>query len=884
MKLISLKFKAFAAYLDEQFIDFSSFSDSGIFLVSGKTGAGKTAILDAITYALYGKSSGGSRGDIFAMRCQLATANDDTEVELIFEIRGKRYKFTRKLQQKRVNIQSSYNALYMTDDGLYMPFFENPHMRDIEQKATELIGLNYEQFRQVIILPQGQFEKLLVAKSDEKEKILVSLFGAEKWQKAAEKYSELVNEKKRQLENTKVQLLNILSGYGCGSVEELKELLNKKRAQSIDLQHSEETISEKYKSLNEKTEELFVIDEKFRSLSKLMERKEIINSLSEKMNADSLRIERSINAIKIKPSYLKAEETLKQRERRSQELKKQLTTHSQTEEKLKKAKEKLENLNAGKAEITGYNNKITQLESLREIFNNINSINEELKEKENLYKQHRNALNVLETMVKNLELQTDIAERVVLDKYTQYNILLTEYLNGMSGSLAKELKENMPCPVCGSKHHPNPAKTYDTVISQSLLDEKNDELEDAKKNRDEIKSKLEYEDKNLKLEQNLVNEKLLEIEKDRAIIENMKKGISSDISNLEELEQEIENYRLKIQDFENESLNAQNLFSSCETLYTAEKASIEFAEKEYTRICKEAENSECIFKKELQRYNYSSIDEYTESLIPDDELELLQKRVSEYLTEKNHVMLRFEEFEKDLEGVDKPDIESLRVNLKALEEELLDIRGKRTVLSSETSDLEKKINELNKKFKTYIVEEEQNTKDSLFAKRMRGDSGIGIQRYILGVVLSQITFEANRLLENVHNGRYRLLRTLEGSRLSRKTGLELEVYDSFTGERRGVGTLSGGEKFLVALSLSIGLSTVVQSESSGINIQTMFIDEGFGSLDPSSISDALTVLGKIKNSGSLIGIISHVDELKDNIDTQIEIKKERTGSRVVVHM
>lgn len=884
MKLISLKFKAFAAYLNEQYIDFSSFSDSGIFLISGKTGAGKTAILDAITYALYGKSSGGSRGDIYAMRCQLATPDDDTDVELIFEIRGKRYKFTRRLQQKRKKLQSSYNALYMADNGLYVPFFENPHLRDIEQKATELIGLNYEQFRQVIILPQGQFEKLLVAKSDEKEKILVSLFGAEKWQKASERYFELVNEKKRQLENTKTQLLNILSGYGCSSIEELEMVLEEKKTECAKLQQNEDTLAKNYKALNKEAEKLFVISEKFKNLENLQERKERINSMSELMQADSIKIERSLNAIKIKPLYIKATETLKKQELRREEIDKQLTAHTKTEEKLRKAKKELENINAKEAEITEYKNQITQLESLRRVFSDINSLTEQLENKENLYKQHCDMINILENTVYELNIESDAAEREVLEKYTQYNNLLSEYLSGMSGSLAKELKENTPCPVCGSTHHPNPAKICDNVISQSLLDEKNAELEKIKKKRDEIKSKLECEEKILKSEQNMVNIELLEIEKDRAIIENMKKGIKSNINNLKELEKEIEGYLLKIKTFENDALKAENSYSSYEAMYIAEKATIEFAENEYKIICNEAKKSKEAFEKRLEEYNFLSAEEYTRYLIDEDELIKLQRKVSDYELEKNHIRLRLDELKKDLEGIEKPDIDSIRIKLKSLENELLDARGKRTVVSSEIYDIEKQIKELKAKFKTYIGEEEQNTKDTVFAKRIRGDSGIGIQRYLLGVVLFQITLEANRLLENVHGGRYRLLRTLEGSGLTRKIGLELEVYDSFTGERRGVATLSGGEKFLVALSLSIGLSTVVQSESSGINIETMFIDEGFGSLDPSSISDALTVLGKIKNKGSLIGIISHVDELKDNIESQIEVKKERTGSKIAVRV
>nr|WP_243249406.1 SbcC/MukB-like Walker B domain-containing protein [Anaerotruncus rubiinfantis] len=150
-------------------------------------------------------------------------------------------------------------------------------------------------------------------------------------------------------------------------------------------------------------------------------------------------------------------------------------------------------------------------------------------------------------------------------------------------------------------------------------------------------------------------------------------------------------------------------------------------------------------------------------------------------------------------------------------------------------------------------------------------------------MLSSITAEANRLLKNVHGGRYQLYRTLEGSGRSRKAGLDLEVLDAHAGKRRPVAGLSGGEKFLVSLSLALGLSAVVQSQSGGIRMDAMFIDEGFGSLDPGSIADALDVLASVRGSRRLVGIISHVAALRENIDASIEVVKERAGSRLVLH-
>lgn len=172
--------------------------------------------------------------------------------------------------------------------------------------------------------------------------------------------------------------------------------------------------------------------------------------------------------------------------------------------------------------------------------------------------------------------------------------------------------------------------------------------------------------------------------------------------------------------------------------------------------------------------------------------------------------------------------------------------------------------------------------DMRFAKRLRGDNGIGLQRYVLGIMLTSVTNEANRLLENVHGGRYKLYRSLDASGSSRIKGLEFSVYDSMSAKKRSVTTLSGGEKFLTALSLSIGLSAVVRAQSGGIEMGAMFIDEGFGTLDSSSVADALTVLSAMNRSNAAVGIISHVDALKENISAGIEITKTSAGSTLKI--
>ena len=185
---------------------------------------------------------------------------------------------------------------------------------------------------------------------------------------------------------------------------------------------------------------------------------------------------------------------------------------------------------------------------------------------------------------------------------------------------------------------------------------------------------------------------------------------------------------------------------------------------------------------------------------------------------------------------------------------------------------------LEKRSEKYAVARQKVDGDLEFANRLRGRSGVSLQRYVLGVMLTSVTAEANRLLSGVYGGRYRLYRTDEISGRSRKGGLELEVQDNHTGQRRSVTTLSGGEKFLVALSLAIGLSTVVQTQGGGIRLEAMFVDEGFGSLDREAVGDALEVLQGIRKGCGIVGIISHVEQLTEVIPTRLEITKGRNGS------
>ncbi|MBO7662873.1 MAG: hypothetical protein J6U01_05840 [Clostridia bacterium] len=243
-------------------------------------------------------------------------------------------------------------------------------------------------------------------------------------------------------------------------------------------------------------------------------------------------------------------------------------------------------------------------------------------------------------------------------------------------------------------------------------------------------------------------------------------------------------------------------------------------------------------------------------------------------------MTHVEKKKEELSGRPEPDASSFDEREREINNESETYIRKSTELKSVIFRLSEKEKDLSEKHRHYKDNIREAESDLALARKLRGDSGIGLQRYVLAVMFSQVIGEANRMLQYVHGGRYHLFRTDDrGS--GNKRGLELKVHDNRSPEKEGrsVSLLSGGEKFLVSLALSIGMSTVAQK--SGVQIEALFIDEGFGTLDNSSIQDAMDILENVRRSSGMIGIISHVQLLEDAITTKLHVLKRETGSVIV---
>ncbi len=887
MKPVYLRFKAFGPYLNEQFIDFRSLSENGLFLICGETGSGKTTILDAMTYALYGRSSGAGRGSIESMRCNIANKEDDTQIEYVFDAAGKRYKFIRTIKMARKNYNTSQNSMVMQEDGIFVPLHENPTATVIDGTknalgdAERIIGLSYEQFCQVIILPQGQFEKLLVADSDEKEKILVSIFKAERWQKITEKFYDMAKDALDKSKAEYDQIERKLAEFSCSTIDGLQQLCD---TYIISLSENEESIVKATKEIEtlEKTlEEKKKIVEDFDKLEKENNIKSLLDVKKVEIENIKERLANAKIAEKIKPeidSFTNSKLLLKNR---SLEVEKNKDVQKDRQNKLNISNEKYEVHKKESTNIDEFIRKIARLEMLEGVYEEIDELYDARKIVEK--NQSIASLQAKEALEKCNHLREELVKmRDIYAKMSnEYGRAQAIYRDNISGILAEKLRDNEPCPVCGSTNHPRLAEISGEKITDDVLGDleiRNKEMLDKISDyNDRLKNAEEaYSEKGILLER--VNNELVSIVgKVESLELRMDKDIK-DIKSLRELKASLKN---KIESFKKEEENLLNTLNKDREYLAVAQENLKNSQNE----CKKAERDFNIARKNLddsmKNHNIENEDVAIGYLMSSDEREKCHEEIARYnqsvVENETNIKILLEQ----LRDEKRPDVSDLRQELDRLrdnKEKNIELVGNQ---KGEVERIKKTIGDISCAYKKYEATSDTVRENMVLAKQLRGDTGISLQRYVLGVMFSAIITEANRLLINVHGGRYRLHRTDEAQGNARKTGLELVVIDgNADNTKRSVKSLSGGEKFLVALALSIGLSTVAQKK--GMKLDAMFIDEGFGSLDNRSINDAMEVLTHIQQTNGLVGIISHVQMLRENIPVHIEIEKNKIGSNLVL--
>lgn len=879
MKPCTVEFQAFGPYAGHELVDFEKLAARGLFLICGKTGTGKTMILDAITFALYGKSSGHGRDDFEAMRCTNAAFDVTTYVRFTFENNGIYYRFERRLERKRKNLSASYMVWQKDENGTWTALFENAKEKMLNEKAEEIIGLSYEQFRQVIVLPQGQFEKFLTSDSADKEKILTSIFGEEKWQAVAQLMFEEATERRQQLKSLQEQISNSLQEEACETLAELEAVIAQKKERLVTMEaaYQEGACEKQIRALRDR----LALVSRFQDLRRGKARVRAYEEKQHDRAEQEKRIQDARRAEKVKELLLElhraeaaqaerktavraADQAAGQAKQQAEQILLQVTAQQQKNDEIEEKK-------AQKIQLTA---KITDYESIAAL-------------EQNFQKQRKAAESALQEAEQEKQVYESYAPKLVMlhEAYEtdmeEHRKLLAAYLAGITGELAASLVEGQPCPVCGSREHPQKAVRTEADTSKEHVEEKRAEAEAVYQKLQQTMQKQEQEKKKYEEKQRLAQELQLAKEAAYTRLVEMQNNLIPEIGSLAELQKKLQQLTDEIgKDTEKlQSLTKMLEQANNTVAETAAKAELARQEEELTQ--KKQEAAMQAVAKGLSEHGFADIKEAEQLLMGEKELEGMRRQIADYDAGKKAAEEQVMRLQEELGRQQEPDEEACKTELARLEK-LQETYAKETAVLSETirrlSQKADKLAQAGEGLEEKLLEAEQ---DLAFAKKLRGDAGTGLQRYVLGILFSSVIAAANRMLSMVHGGRYRLFRSDEKAQGSNKRGLELKVYDKNSEEHEGrfVSTLSGGEKFLASLALSIGMSTIAQK--SGIRIEALFIDEGFGSLDEDSITDAMQILGSIQQANGLVGIISHVQLLQERIPTKLRVEETEKGSHII---
>ena len=927
MKPLKLTMSAFGSYAGKNVIDFTG-QQQGIFLITGDTGAGKTTIFDAITYALYNQTSGGERNGNM-MRSQYARPETETYVELEFLYRGQTYcvrrnpdyKITKTLKNGRIREQKVPHSVELTlPDGTVFPEKKNA----TDAKIIEILGLTADQFSQIVMIAQGDFLKLLYTKSDERKMIFSKLFRTDIYWKIQEnlrrksmEMDERIQENDRAFEQEKSRIIPLpeseelpLDELVERLRERLKDALKEQNLRRANVEELNKKIT-KYEEINK----LFVSLEKIRQTGKELEarqaeskerRQQIENArkadkvlVAEQQNLrQQQEVEQSAQAI------AKMTETLANDQEMFETLKTQLQ-EAEAKQKREAAdiQKKMLALEQSFPSYEALQNARSEEQQAKKVWEDLGKTSEESFHKKEagiaaLKEQQKQQEQVVEQTKKNWE-QTSLSAS---ESAKHYEHMYEAFLKEQAGILAENLSAGCPCPVCGSTVHPDPAKLSDHAVTEleveqakktrAAAEEKRDlayaAFEAEKTEKQKLAQAVEKEEADFVLAQTIAKQQRKEAEQNYVSLQKTaeqireklvypslaeaKKQYAAMQKALEAAEQEIAKKRQKVSELAEamNTLKGQKLAEE-ENQKTAKKLAVK-TEKEYAKL--------------LEKSGFISEETYHLAILPERSRSKLEREEKEYESQCLRQQSEQKLLEKQVSGKTYTDTTELNEQLKAEKQALKEAEKTymelHTAYENDRSVLQNCAVYLEKGKKLESEDQVIKSLSKTANGRLSGSAKIDFETYIQRQYFKQIIHEANKRLLTMSNHQF-ILKLKEEANTGRKTneGLDLSVYSLVTDSERDVKTLSGGESFLAALAMALGLSDIVERSAGAIHPDMMFIDEGFGSLDAQSRQQAIEVLAELAGDSRMVGIISHVTELKEQIDRKLVVSRTDKGSRAV---
>lgn len=1009
MKPLRLHMQAFGPFSETETIDFTQLGENPLFLIHGQTGAGKSTILDAICFALYGKSADDVR-ETANLRCDRAAPGLECQVEFEFEIGDKRYRVNRKPRQllpgRASETAAKASLVQILNDGSEV-LLEERKVTEVAEHIVRITGLQVEQFRQVMVLPQGKFRELLLADSEEREKILAKLFQTQIYKQIEQELRERASEITREKSNQDEQIKGILSTAGQNTAADLNQQLIKQEPELAALEKQAKQSQESLKQAEHALQSAHQLTQQFRQYQQLVQKLTELQAQASLRQEQETQLARHQQALTVRP-YIQELARNKLELQRGQEL------SQETERQLKQLqvqspalKERLEQAQQAMQAKPALDVQLNQLDSLKDQFSliqtqqtqlqqlmqtkqsseqQIKGLSQKLEQQQVEHKAAQQAeqeswrrsqeITTLQTALKQI-VEDGKKARVIQELRTQAQKLQEQasefeqkqakaqshfesvkkaglqlelaWHQGQAALLAKHLEAGEACPVCGSLEHPQLAYSeHEVLIEQHQVEHARQQTEQARQtwlNEKERWQNLltQFKAKQEELEQALQDtvgllsvqelateykrqeQALKALQQELVVLQNKAKQIEALSQSMQQIQAQQEQLRSQFTSLEREEGVMQeklqqlqqalpaDIQSQAQLLQAVQRCQEQIAQLEQalqqaqvsytkheqelltcqTQIVERAQKNQDLAQviqlktqeldQQLAQVKFADSETCLAHILAMEQAQMLQRGLQAYKEELTASTSQQALLQEQLQGKEQPDVDALQEQFnqgqvahqtlsQSLEEQRFSFRSLSNAAKS-LAQIQSQQQALEQQYRVLgTMSDVANGKN---AER------ITLQRFVLAVILEEVLENASQRLQYLSDGRYDLVRSQTVK--AKKSGLDIDVFDVYSGQTREASTLSGGESFLASLALALGLSDVVQQRSGGIKLDTLFIDEGFGSLDQGTLELAINSLLDLRSSGRMIGIISHVSELKEQIHLGIEVKSNPTGSHIVMH-
>jgi DNA repair protein SbcC/Rad50 len=1013
MKPIRLEMQAFGPFAHREVLDLDRVADRQLVLIHGPTGSGKTTLLDAICFALFGDTSGAERLGK-QMRCSYAAPERLTYVRFDFRLGPRRFRVRREPEQERPKLRGEGVTVHKHAATLWETTEAAPEQEgrlvatgtaEVAAAVQTLVGFDANQFRQVVVLPQGRFRQFLVAGADEKEKILETLFRTQDYARVA----DVLHDRAREVEDRIRELQGRRTEQLAAADAESNEMLEAALLRAVEqLALARGVVPQRAKARDEalvKLEQGRAMQTKLdelaaarSALARLQEGEEHIKLQRGKLAAArvaeplvplleakkqreqeavaeaSRRDEAGKRVEAARRAQVEADERLERERERSGEREvaaQRVAYLASLQEPVATLRAAQDALAAAALEETSWQN---QLEAARTERAETQRRRESIRQEHELATAHAAKSPALALKLAQLVTWLDLRGRVdrasiqLRDKTIEGGLLEREKKNsraeqrraskqdkalteawkrGRAGALARSLRHGEPCPVCGSKEHPSPASDLQDVPSDEEVEVAHTRADSTQRRAYEVREKFEtcqIQAKGLEEQVRSLNRDLGEaVTKTAEQLAQLRDGVEQSHLLAEQAAASLPTWQAKLEDASTRADSAAAAVDHAAESFARAKAAAERARNEVerrqaaispglrtpeklalaqeearvhremldkrlevatadrqskatalsraeadlaargesaARVRLAARAADQLFAERLLSAKIASVDAFLAAAnqvenIPALEREIAQQdRAIEAATDR---LQRASLGAGELQPVDLVSLEAGRDHAQSAYDESLRLEQ---AAQLRVASLQGTVERL------AALDAERGTLESRYevlapiARMARGtvEPRISFQRFVLASFLDEVLSSATARLSRMSKGRYALHRTEDAGHRGRAAGLDLVVTDTYTGTQRPVTTLSGGESFLAALALSLGLADVVQEHAGGIHLETLFVDEGFGTLDPESLEYALDTLAALGNKRRLVGIISHVPELQTRIPTRLEVVPNREGS------